>query len=273
MAKSVPEYSTHAGGDTGFADQYFSSLLGGLKYSELEKTVWGKRINTTQITANVIDPQTPTAVKFDIFKRINTGGTPLNSQEIRHCMSGKRSRDLLRRLTSLKSFDIATDGSIGGNIRMADRELVLRWLAFLLLEDLNEYGGDQLENLDDLLNLTTKRIDEGELVKVEVLVEKFDNAMNNAIFLFGKNAFRKWFHVGEGRSPLNRALFEVWGVPLASISRGELSGVKEQILEKFRDLCRRDSFFISSISSGTADAKKVRYRFLKIQEILQAANL
>jgi hypothetical protein len=28
MAKSVPEYSTHAGGDTGFADQYFSSLLG-----------------------------------------------------------------------------------------------------------------------------------------------------------------------------------------------------------------------------------------------------
>jgi hypothetical protein len=28
MAKSVPKYSTHAGGDTGFADQYFSSLLG-----------------------------------------------------------------------------------------------------------------------------------------------------------------------------------------------------------------------------------------------------
>jgi hypothetical protein len=46
-----------------------------------------KRIMQTQIIVNIIDPQTPSDVKFDIFKRINQGGRPLNAQEIRNCMS------------------------------------------------------------------------------------------------------------------------------------------------------------------------------------------
>ena len=35
-----------------------------------------KRVMQTQILVNIIDPQTPVDVKFDIFKRINQGGRP-----------------------------------------------------------------------------------------------------------------------------------------------------------------------------------------------------
>jgi hypothetical protein len=63
-----------------------------------------RRILNTQIQANVIDPQTPDAVKFDIFRRINTGGSPLNAQEIRHCMSNARSRAFLGELCEKQSF-------------------------------------------------------------------------------------------------------------------------------------------------------------------------
>ncbi|MGJ3561198.1 hypothetical protein ACR6C2_34745 [Streptomyces sp. INA 01156] len=68
---------------------------------------------------------------YDIFKRINTGGTPLNAQEIRHCMSKDRSRDILKRMTSTDEFNRATNWR--NHIRMNDREMALRFAGFWLL--------------------------------------------------------------------------------------------------------------------------------------------
>lgn len=254
--------------------EYLDQKLGGLSFSDLEGTIWAKRINNTQIIVNVIDPQTPTRVKFDIFKRINTGGTPLKAQEIRHCMSGKRSRDLLKRLTGLKSFNEATGGRISGHIRMADRELVLRWVAFTILSDLDDYGGDEIASLEDLLNVTTDRIDSDESIDLNILIKQFDHAMTLAYELFGKHTFRKWMLGDNHRYPLNKALFETLSVPLGQIgSAKNLVNKKKQLQEQFRTLCSEDYFFISSISAGTGDPKKVRYRFNMINEILQSVQL
>ena len=247
--------------------EYLDRELGGNSFADLEGTIWAKRINSTQIIVNVIDPQTPTQVKFDIFKRINTGGTPLNSQEIRHCMSGMRSRELLKRLTSLKSFGVATGGRLAGNIRMADRELALRWVSFTLLENLDEYGGDRIATLDDLLNATAELIDSDHSIDIEGLIERFDHAMIVADKLFGRHAFRKWNENDEHRYPINRALFEAWSVPLGNIAL-DIADRKKDIQRAFRSLCSNDPFFINCISAGTGNPVKVRYRFVKIQEIL-----
>jgi hypothetical protein len=76
--------------------EYLSSL-GGLRYSTLDAAV-RRRFSGTQIVAHVIEPQTPDEVKYDIFNRVNTGGSPLTAQEIRHCMSKQRSRAFLAKL-------------------------------------------------------------------------------------------------------------------------------------------------------------------------------
>lgn len=250
--------------------EYLDRELGGKSFSDIEGTIWGKRINATQIIVNVIDPQTPTRVKFDIFKRINTGGSPLKAQEIRHCMSGTRSRELLKRLTGLKSFDDATGGRLSGHLRMADRELVLRWVAFTLLDDLKDYGGDDIATLEDLLNITTERVDKDESIDLERLLDRFDCAMILAHNLFGRHTFRKWMLNDNSRYPLNKALFESFSVPLGKINRINLVDKKKDIQQAFRELCSNDGFFISSISAGTGDPKKVRYRFQKINEIIQS---
>ena len=57
--------------------------LEGRAFAQLDG-VFRRRLLGSQFVAHVIDPQTPYRVKFDIFRRLNTGGTPLSAQEIRH---------------------------------------------------------------------------------------------------------------------------------------------------------------------------------------------
>ena len=171
--------------------EYLSNDVAGATFSDLD-SAWTRRIHQTQIFANVIDPQTPTKVKFDIFKRLNTGGSPLNAQEIRHCMSGQRCRDFLKACTggfyvaeseawlpfadyqagkgvlprkvyekalgAADAFYNATHGAMWDHVRMADREIVLRFAAFRMLgPDLDQYGPSTA--MDDFLTDAVEKID------------------------------------------------------------------------------------------------------------------
>lgn len=100
---------------------YLHELVG-QGYRDLE-TSTRRRFTNTQFVAHVIDPQTPYRLKFDVFRRINTGGTPLSSQEIRHCMSKTQSRKFLKELANHPSFISATGGALQSHPRMADREV------------------------------------------------------------------------------------------------------------------------------------------------------
>lgn len=82
--------------------------LDGTTYSTLSPAEL-RRFRSTQIVVHVIEPQTPDEVKYDIFSRVNTLGSPLSAQEIRHAMSKSRSRDLLKKLSEMKEFDEATE--------------------------------------------------------------------------------------------------------------------------------------------------------------------
>src|SRR5688572_28403484 len=97
---------------------------------------------------------------YDRFKRINTGGTLLNAQEIRHCMSRPRSRAVLKRMTHTPEFDSATNG-LTDHIRMNDREMALRFSAFFLM-GLEGY----LENpvMENFLMRATRMLDDPEAV-------------------------------------------------------------------------------------------------------------
>jgi hypothetical protein len=234
-----------------------------------------RRFQQTQIFVNVIEPQTPDDVKFDVFRRINTGGSPLTAQEIRHCMSRKRSRDLLKELTSLSSFHQATDNAFRYERRMADREVVLRFCAFRRLSDLNDYR--EFNSLDSFLLDFTRRVDgvhpsgqeisEGDLVK---LSSEFDRAMRTASVVFGNGAFRKYNRRASRRGPINRALFESWAVALADYEPEQLIAHKEVISSAARAKVE-DYDYNAAVSQGTGDISKVKLRFHAAREILEGA--
>ena len=239
--------------------------LEGQSFDDLA-TLFRRRLNGAQFVAHVIDPQTPYRVKFDIFRRINTGGSPLSAQEIRHCMSRKRSREFLKALATHQSFVAATGGALRKHPRMADREVALRFVAFRLFTP-DEYA--QHGSFDEFLGLVTERLDDPAGEDLDQLRTDFVRGMNNCHLVFGEHAFRKWPWDATRKSPINRALFESWGTVLADHRKPTVRRAAAGLVERAREMMTNDDEFIGSISGSTGDVRNVRTRLDKVREAVE----
>jgi hypothetical protein len=249
--------------------EYLGDELFGMTYQQLKGSLWARRILNTQISANVIDPQTPIAVKFDIFRRINTGGSPLNSQEIRHCMSHERSRAFLKDLCESPNFIQAVGPKIVNHVRMVDRELALRYAAFKLLNSISQFHS--YTSMEDFLTEMNRKIDDPKETSdrdLSRLSTQFDRSMGYAFELFGLHAFRKWPEGDEHIFPINRALFDVWSVALSRIAEQTVREESQRIVRRARRLMKEDDPFISAISTGTSSPRKVVLRFERVERLL-----
>ncbi|QBI56460.1 DUF262 domain-containing protein [Streptomonospora litoralis] len=257
------------GEDTGFALKGLEYLTEeGKRFSDLG-TALQRRINNAQIVVHVIDPTTPREVTYDIFKRINTGGTPLNAQEIRHSMSKDRSRDILRDLAATEEFNAATN-NLYNQVRMTDREMALRFCAFWIF-GVDEYL--KLRAMEPFLERTTAALDDPAEVpddKVADLRAAFTRAMHNSYLVFGKHAFRKWPYGTESLNPVNRALFEAWSISLTDFGPDDLTRRRELIVAEARRLMTDDVTYLYAITASTGDAQRVRYRFSTTRDAARA---
>ncbi len=238
----------------------------GRAFGDLD-AVFRRRLNTTQFVAHVIDPQTPFRVKFDVFRRINTTGSPLSSQEIRHCMSKPRSREFLKQLVNDESFEAATGGALHEHPRMADREVALRFVAFRLYsaDDYAQYG-----SFDEFLGAVTEKLDDPATGDLDDLRTAFVRGMSNAHAVFGEHAFRKWPWRQSRQSPINRALVESWGTVLADYSGAAVCEGASELVCRARNMMTDDQEFIDSISGGTGQIRKLRTRLGKVRDAAKA---
>ena len=76
-------------------------------------------------------------IKYDVFMRLNTGSVHLNEQELRNCLYRGNLNKLLKELTNNVQWQTLL-GLKAPHKRMADRELILRFLAI--------YHGWNIEN-------------------------------------------------------------------------------------------------------------------------------
>ena len=242
----------------------FLKNLEGKRYNELPRSM--KRIiDTTQVTAHIINPGTPPEVKFNIFRRINTGGLILDPQEIRHALNQGIPATFVAELATLQEFLDATGRKIP-TARMADREFVTRFLAFYLTPP-----KDYTPDLDSFLNDSMARLHSLPSTERDAVRQAFRRAMVTADEVFGSWAFRKAHEYPLKRKPINKALFEVWSVTLARLPQEDLSrlaGRKEQVLAEFAALCRDDKEFMNSISLGTGEKTQVITRFDRVNQLV-----
>lgn len=244
----------------------FLTHLNGKSFEELPRN-YQRRIAETQVTVYLIEKGTPDEVKFNIFKRINTGGLPLSAQEIRHALNQGEATKLLAQLADSDLFKRAVDYGIRDD-RMADRECVLRFLAFTI-SPYTTFSKD----FDGFLNSAMADINRMSAQEREQLRKRFERTMVIAKNLFGNDAFRKRYKEGAPRQPINKPLFESWSVNLDQLSDEQVLKLidrKKLLMDKFIDLMNSpDRSFNEAISLATGDPKKVRLRFEAIEQIIQ----
>ena len=247
--------------------EYLTNLHG-KTYDELELR-YQRRIMETQPTVYLIEKGTPTEVKYNIFKRINTGGVGLSNQELRHALNPGKANKFLRELANSSEFKQVIPLSDSKKNRMDDREFIVGYLAFMLTSYKDYKENTRDEFLSDALSKIND-LPDTELVNIQ---EKFKKAMLAAYDIFGENAFRKISHKNNRKFPLNKSLFESWSVHFSKLSDKDIEKLKKykhKLIDTFIKYADNDKEFLASISQA---AKKVAYRFDKIDEIIQEVLL
>ena len=217
----------------------FFPELNGCKYEQLPRA-FQRRIDETVINVYLVNPSTPDNVKYNIFKRINTGGLALEAQEIRNALFQGNATRFLQDCAEMPCFVSATGGSIKSE-RMLDREFVLRYVSFCYL-DLSQYSG----SIDEFLNEGMKYLN--------------------------RNAFRKICSDGR-RRPINKVIYESWcfvmkHLPQADVRR--LIQCKDAVQRKYMELCE-DAGYLYLLKA--TDKKSVAARMDRVRRLVKGVLL
>lgn len=244
----------------------FLSELNNKNYDDLDRSL--KRvIDETQIVTYQIEAQTPKEVRYSIFNRINTGGLSLNSQEIRQALNQKgQAVNFLAQLCETETFKQVAGISPK---RMADRELVLRYIAFrfyrkelIKLTDMSGFLDTAMEKLDEIQSSDD----------LEAIANEFKDTLIFSEQILGTNhKFSRSMILQDQKKSLNRSLFDVITACFGELSDKEsLIARKDEFMHKFSALLKDDkSEFSRAITEGTSSKVAIESRFQIMRELIK----
>lgn len=221
-------------------------------FRDLEPKLRG-RIEDTELAVNILDEKCPQMVKFDVFRRVNTGGLPLNPQEVRNIMAVPKVRMFLQKMAQCEEFQQATQGKVK-DIRMGAQELCLRYLTILFVYDWNKRNFNQYRGLLKMMDQMIINLNEMSETNLEKLFSIFCRAMINCYEILGEDSFCK-----IGNNKINKALFTGWAVVLTNIEP-DMNTLQKNIKKlrlNYKECLSKDTEFYSAITSSTGTRKNI----------------
>ncbi|CAM2070134.1 DUF262 domain-containing protein [Sulfidibacter corallicola] len=124
-------------------------------------------IKRAKLPVSIILKESDKSSKYELFQRLNTGGSPLSDQEVRNCLLVRMNPDLYRNLRKMADYDDFKDCTSLTDKALAeqyDLELVLRFVIFRQMDiddfrairDVSEFVTEKMIELaqrDDSLNI------------------------------------------------------------------------------------------------------------------------
>ncbi len=180
---------------------------------------------------------------FYIFERLNTGGTPLNPQEIRNCVYRGGFNSILKQLNKLDYWRSVV-GSKKEDKRMKDVELILRTFS-LSGEDYKSYE----KPMKRFMNLQMEKHLDGNTEKVKRFINNFNNALKLVINSVGE----KPFHI---HGPINASALD----SVLSVIIWHYDSVKDKNIDQIYNSIKNNEEFQKSIKYNTTDTSVVKHR-------------
>ena len=234
------------------------------KFSQLD-IKFRSRIEETALAVNILDERCPQMVKFDVFRRVNTGGVPLNPQEIRNIMAKPEVRLLLREMACSNEFREVTKGKIK-DVRMGAQELCLRYLTILFNYDWGKKEFDKYLGLLKMMDSTILDLNTMTSEQRDVILKKFKNVLFQCKIVLKELSFCKL-----DNNKINKSLFTSWAVALSFLN------IENEVLERKAELIKSvymkhlsgGSEFYESITSSTGTKKNVHIALETIRNIIE----
>lgn len=213
-------------------------------------------IKRSKISASIVLKESDETAKYDLFQRLNTGGSELSPQEVRNCllvMTNKPLFEWLKNLPSNESFILTTALSDRPLEEAYDVELALRFVLLALIPV------NKIKSVGDVGAFLTEKMTEIAQNKsfkkppVKTLFENTFFVLNN---VFGDDAFKR-FSTKKGRHEggFLLSLYEVIALGVAfNIENGTLCA-ENKIAEKARSIWSDKNFTDWSASGVTASRR------------------
>ena len=173
----------------------------------------------SRINISIILTQSTDDAQYELFQRLNTGGSSLSAQEVRNCLILMINEDFFISIDALKDYPNFKECL---NLKQEDydkeehMELILRmFIGFTGSVDYQEYGGINKIILSDFIDKETIRlISEGDVDLFEDYFKRTFDKLKNCL---GEDTFRKYdIEAEKFKGPFNVSSFEMLSVGIAA---------------------------------------------------------
>lgn len=199
-------------------------------------------------------PDDNSSSMFEIFNRLNTGGTPLNAQEIRASLYYCDFYKMLVRINNQDNWRELL-GKPTQDLHSNDIELILRSIA--LLHENETYAPKMVKFLNDF-SQKTKKFNNEYIDYIELLFNSFIEACST---LEDKAFFRN--------SRFSKTLFESVFVAAATPNFADQKIITSKIDPTSFEYLKNDEEFVSYLQSGSSSRDNIKGRIKRAKEVLK----
>lgn len=212
--------------------------------------------------------QSDPLLKYEVFTRLNTGGVPLQPQEVRNAMYRGPFNDLLVDLSGLpflrRQLKIKTKKE-DAYLSMSDVEYVLRF--FTIFEEWESFSGDYRRSMDRYMD-AHRTVSASQLNKFRQL---FTTSLARCEALWGDHAFRRFDTATKTyRDQFLSALYDAQMIAVARLSPAKykkLEANKSKLAQASRKLFD-DIIFEDAIRLSTNTPTRVASRVNMMSNLL-----
>lgn len=205
--------------------------------------------------------------KYDLFDRLNTGGTKLEPQEVRNCLAIMLNIEVykwLRKLSYNPDFVNCMPLTEKDKREQADMEYALRFIVYRHIRK------DEYTSTDDITDVLTRKMKEictNNIINLDREREVFDKTFEILFKACGENAFKKYFSQEDRfKGQLMLSSFEIIAIGVANNLEKIIAmpNCIEYLSKKIKDLYTNEEYL--KLQQQKISSQRAVTRFTKLTE-------